>query len=140
MRVLDRGDARVLLDLHDATLSAARRGCRGRRGQLPATLDGLEGLAEKFRGIGDVRGMGLMQAIELVKDRGTKEPDAQGASRLMEATRKRGLLVGKGGLYGNTMRIAPPASLWVSVTASRLARGEKPPAIATALSTVMLGT
>ena len=70
--------------------------------------DGLNGLAEKHRGIGDVRGMGLMQAIELVKDRGTKAPDAAGAVRLMEATRKRGLLVGKGGLYGNTMRIAPP--------------------------------
>ena len=70
--------------------------------------DGLEALAEKHRGIGEVRGMGLMQAIELVKDRGTREPDAAGAMRLMEATRKRGLLVGKGGLYGNTMRIAPP--------------------------------
>ena len=70
--------------------------------------EGLEALAEKHRGIGDVRGMGLMQAIELVKDRGTREPDAAGAVRLMESTRKRGLLVGKGGLYGNTMRIAPP--------------------------------
>jgi alanine-glyoxylate transaminase/(R)-3-amino-2-methylpropionate-pyruvate transaminase len=73
-----------------------------------ALRDGLNGLAEKHRGIGDVRGMGLMQAIELVKDRGTREPDAASAVRLMEATRKRGLLVGKGGLYGNTMRIAPP--------------------------------
>jgi len=52
--------------------------------------------------------MGLMQAIELVKDRGTKEPDPQGTNRLMEATRKRGLLIGKGGLYGNALRIAPP--------------------------------
>jgi len=72
-----------------------------------ALREGLQGLQERFTGIGDVRGMGLMQAIELVKDRGTKEPDAPGAARLMEATRKRGLLVGKGGLYGNTMRIAP---------------------------------
>ncbi len=72
-----------------------------------ALREGLQGLQERFTGIGDVRGMGLMQAIELVKDRGTKEPDAPGATRLMEATRKRGLLVGKGGLYGNTMRIAP---------------------------------
>jgi 4-aminobutyrate aminotransferase-like enzyme len=76
-----------------------------------ALRDGLEGLQEKFRGIGDVRGMGLMQAIELVKDRGTKEPDAQAAGRLMESTKKRGLLVGKGGLYGNTMRIAPPMTV-----------------------------
>ena len=73
-----------------------------------ALRDGLEGLKERFPGIGDVRGMGLMQAVELVKDRASKEPDPQGTNRLMEATRKRGLLIGKGGLYGNTLRIAPP--------------------------------
>jgi 4-aminobutyrate aminotransferase len=70
--------------------------------------DGLEGLKERFQGIGDVRGMGLMQAIELVKDRSTKEPDREGTNRLLEATRKRGLLVGKGGTYNNALRIAPP--------------------------------
>jgi len=73
-----------------------------------ALREGLDGLKERFKGIGDVRGMGLMQAIELVKDRGTKEPDPQAANRLMEATKKRGLLIGKGGLYNNAMRIAPP--------------------------------
>ena len=73
-----------------------------------ALREGLESLKERFQGVGDVRGMGLMQAIELVKDRGTKEPDPQGTNRLMEATRKRGLLIGKGGLYGNALRIAPP--------------------------------
>ena len=73
-----------------------------------ALRDGLESLQQRFQGIGDVRGMGLMQAIELVKDRGTKEPDPQGTGRLMEAARKRGLLIGKGGLYGNSLRIAPP--------------------------------
>ena len=65
-------------------------------------------LQEKYEKIGDVRGMGLMQAIELVKDRATKEPDPQSAARLLEATRKRSLLVGKGGTYGNALRIAPP--------------------------------
>jgi alanine-glyoxylate transaminase/(R)-3-amino-2-methylpropionate-pyruvate transaminase len=73
-----------------------------------ALRDGLESLQQRFPGIGDVRGMGLMQGIELVKDRATKEPDPQGTNRLMEATRKRGLLIGKGGLYGNALRIAPP--------------------------------
>jgi alanine-glyoxylate transaminase / (R)-3-amino-2-methylpropionate-pyruvate transaminase len=73
-----------------------------------ALREGLESLQQRFQGIGDVRGMGLMQAIELVKDRGTKEPDPQGTNRLMEATRRRGLLIGKGGLYGNALRIAPP--------------------------------
>ncbi|HZR08518.1 MAG TPA: aspartate aminotransferase family protein [Myxococcales bacterium] len=73
-----------------------------------ALRDGLESLQQRFPGIGDVRGMGLMQGIELVKDRASKEPDPQGTNRLMEATRKRGLLIGKGGLYGNALRIAPP--------------------------------
>jgi 4-aminobutyrate aminotransferase-like enzyme len=73
-----------------------------------ALREGLESLKERFQGIGDVRGMGLMQAIELVKDRGSKEPDPQATNRLMEATRKRGLLIGKGGLFGNALRIAPP--------------------------------
>jgi 4-aminobutyrate aminotransferase-like enzyme len=73
-----------------------------------AFREGLEALKERFPAIGDVRGMGLMQAIELVKDRGTKEPDAQATNRLLDATRKRGLLVGKGGTYANCLRIAPP--------------------------------
>jgi len=73
-----------------------------------ALREGLEGLKERFPAIGDVRGMGLMQAIELVKDRGTKEPDPQRTSRLLEGARKRGLLVGKGGTYNNALRISPP--------------------------------
>src|SRR5579863_3310017 len=69
--------------------------------------DGLEMLKDKHQIIGDVRGMGLMQALELVKDRQTKEPAPEAASQLMERTRAHGLLVGKGGLYGNVMRLAP---------------------------------
>ncbi len=65
-------------------------------------------LAEKYPAIGDVRGLGLMQAIELVKDRQSKEPDAAVTGRFLEACRREGLLVGKGGLYGNAVRIAPP--------------------------------
>jgi alanine-glyoxylate transaminase/(R)-3-amino-2-methylpropionate-pyruvate transaminase len=68
---------------------------------------GLERLQEKHRLIGDVRGMGLMQGVEFVKDRKTKEPAAEEMTRLLEETRKRGLLIGKGGLYGNCARIAP---------------------------------
>jgi 4-aminobutyrate aminotransferase len=68
---------------------------------------GLDALKEKHTLIGDVRGMGLMQGVELVTDRDTKEPAAAATNRLMEETKKRGLLIGKGGLYGNTLRIAP---------------------------------
>jgi 4-aminobutyrate aminotransferase-like enzyme len=51
--------------------------------------------------------MGLMQGVELVTDRATKEPAAAATNRLMEETKRRGVLIGKGGLYGNTLRIAP---------------------------------
>ena len=64
----------------------------------------LEGLKAKYPVIGDVRGMGLMQAMELVKDRETKEPDPQSLSKVFEETKKQGVLIGKGGLYGNVIR------------------------------------
>ena len=64
----------------------------------------LEGLKDKYPVIGDVRGMGLMQAMELVKDRETKEPDPQSVLKIMEETKKHRVLVGKGGLYGNVIR------------------------------------
>src|SRR6266849_4333065 len=64
----------------------------------------LEELKDKYPVIGDVRGMGLMQAMELVKDRETKEPDPQSVARVFEETKKRRVLVGKGGLYGNVIR------------------------------------
>lgn len=72
---------------------------------------GLEVLKEKFDCIGDVRGMGLMQAIELVKDRQTKEPAPEITNQFMEECRTRGLLVGKGGLYGNVVRTSPPLNI-----------------------------
>ena len=68
----------------------------------------LEELKDKYPVIGDVRGMGLMQAIECVKDRGTKEPDSQSVLKVFEGTRERGVLIGKGGLYGNVIRLGPP--------------------------------
>jgi 4-aminobutyrate aminotransferase-like enzyme len=67
----------------------------------------LEGFKQAFPFIGDVRGMGLMQGIELVEDRRTKEPSPKKTLALMEAAKRQGLLIGKGGLYGNVIRIAP---------------------------------
>ncbi len=58
--------------------------------------------------IGDVRGKGLMQGVELVVDRTTKEPAAQAVNQIFEQTKGRGLLIGKGGAYGNVLRISPP--------------------------------
>jgi 4-aminobutyrate aminotransferase-like enzyme len=71
----------------------------------------LEGLQEKHQLIGDVRGMGLMQAIELVEDRKTKQPATSATAAMMEETRKRGLLVGKGGMWSNVLRMSPPLNI-----------------------------
>jgi 4-aminobutyrate aminotransferase-like enzyme len=66
---------------------------------------GLNALKDKYPIIGDVRGMGLMQGMELVGEK--KKPDAANAKRAMELTKNNGLLVGKGGTYGNVLRVAP---------------------------------
>ena len=71
----------------------------------------LEELKDKHALIGDVRGMGLMQAIELVRDRRTREPAPEETAALMEAARENRLLIGKGGLYGNVIRISPPMNI-----------------------------
>jgi 4-aminobutyrate aminotransferase len=68
----------------------------------------LMGLQERYDVIGDVRGMGLMQGLEFVKDRKTKEPHPQAVLKIFEETKKRGVLIGKGGLYGNVIRMGPP--------------------------------
>ncbi len=87
----------------DAPKRAAEMGGRLR--------DGLDRLKKKHpKTIGDVRGMGLMQGLELVADETVQDrtPAPEKAVRLFEETKKRGLLIGKGGLYGNVIRISPP--------------------------------
>jgi len=64
----------------------------------------LNELKDKHPIIGDVRGMGLMQGIELVKDRQTKEPAPEAVLKVFEETKRQGVLIGKGGLYGNVIR------------------------------------
>src|SRR5688572_5115253 len=71
-------------------------------------LAGLNKLKAKYPIIGDVRGKGLMLGIEFVKDRATKEPAKEACAQVVENARELGLLLGKGGLWGQTIRFAPP--------------------------------
>jgi 4-aminobutyrate aminotransferase len=68
-------------------------------------------LQEKHPLIGEVRGMGLLQAMELVEDRKTKAPAAAATAQMMEATRENRILMGKGGLHGNVLRLSPPLNI-----------------------------
>ena len=76
--------------------------------------DGLASLQRDHQNIiGDVRGKGLMVGVELVVDETLKDrtPNPAAVDQVMEETKKRGLLIGRGGLYGNTLRIAPALNI-----------------------------
>jgi 4-aminobutyrate aminotransferase len=84
-------------------------------------LDGLRETVGDLPGVAEVRGKGLMIGVELARP-GTDEPDTAAASAVLEATRERGLLIGKGGLYGNCLRVAPPLILSESEAREGLGR------------------
>jgi alanine-glyoxylate transaminase/(R)-3-amino-2-methylpropionate-pyruvate transaminase len=69
---------------------------------------GLERLASQHPIVGDVRGMGLMIGVELVTDRATRAPATAETLQVLEEARAMGVLLGKGGLGGNVLRIKPP--------------------------------
>ena len=73
--------------------------------------EGLLGLQEKHAVIGDVRGMGLLLAMELVNDRETKVPATATMARVLESSRENRIMIGKGGLHGNCIRLSPPMNI-----------------------------
>ena len=79
------------------------------KGQL--LMEGFQDLMRDFSLIGDVRGRGLLIGIELVKDRKTKAYASEEAALFMDYCKDQGLLLGKGGLFGNVVRIAPPLNI-----------------------------
>ena len=94
----------------DATLSVmVREDIPSRAASLGRIVrEHLTAMKAKYDIIGDVRGKGLMQAIELVEDRKSKVPAVEKTSALMEAAKRHGLLIGRGGLYNNVIRLTPP--------------------------------
>lgn len=71
----------------------------------------LEEISERYELVGDVRGLGAMRALELVRDRRSKEPAAEETDRLISEARSRGLLLLKGGPFGNVIRLHPPLTI-----------------------------
>lgn len=76
-----------------------------------ALLDRLRDLKQRHPAIGDVRGRGLMLAIEMVKDRGTRDPDPDTTAAVFEACREAGLILSKSGPFQSCLRMVPPMCL-----------------------------
>ncbi len=68
-------------------------------------------LSERYGIVGDVRGLGMMRALELVRDRRTKEPAPEETERVISTARSKGLLLLKGGAFGNVIRLHPPLTV-----------------------------
>jgi 4-aminobutyrate aminotransferase/(S)-3-amino-2-methylpropionate transaminase len=98
--------ALAVLDIYEQEDLAARSNEIGR-----IILDRFSKLQEQYPFIGEVRGLGGMVAMELVKDRTTKEPDPQTANTILAATHQRGLILIKAGMYDNIIRVLVPLNV-----------------------------
>jgi 4-aminobutyrate aminotransferase-like enzyme len=108
--------ALATLDVVDEEGLAANAGRMGER-----LMQGLRALALQHATIGDVRGRGLMVGVEFVRDRASKEPAGDVAEAVINACRDAGLLVGRGGTFGNVIRIQPPLIISASQVDDALA-------------------
>jgi 4-aminobutyrate aminotransferase/(S)-3-amino-2-methylpropionate transaminase len=106
--------ALAVLDLYEQEDYAARSREVGR-----VVTERFLKLQEKYSLVGDVRGLGGMVAMELVKDRATKEPDSHAASAILTAAHQRGLVLIKAGMYDNVLRVLVP----LCVTDAQLKQG-----------------
>jgi 4-aminobutyrate aminotransferase len=100
---------------HDLQTNALKVGNRLMQNLVP--------LSEELEVVGEVRGKGLMIGVELVRSDGSPAPEK--AAEVLEAAREEGLLIGKGGLYGNSLRLAPPLSITEEEADEGFARLEK---------------
>jgi len=114
----------VAMAAAEATLDVMRREDTPKRSAERGLQlrEGLEALYEKYPWIGEVRGMGLMQAMELVEDRQSKAPAPKRAAALLEAAKAERLLLGLGGLSGHVVRMGPSMLVTESEVDDALAR------------------
>ncbi|WP_104063848.1 aspartate aminotransferase family protein [Arthrobacter sp. 4R501] len=97
--------ANAVLDYIDSQELQKNAARQGERLQI-----GLRAIADRYRAVGEVRGMGLMLGVELI-DPEDMSPAPALANSVLEAARKNNLLIGKGGLYGNVLRVTPPMTV-----------------------------
>jgi 4-aminobutyrate aminotransferase-like enzyme len=98
--------ALAVLDIFEQEHLLERADRLGRR-----LIDHLRGMQARHSQVGDVRGLGAMTALELVRDRDSREPDAALTDRVVAQARERGLILLKAGLYGNVIRILVPLTI-----------------------------
>ena len=98
----------ALANLDVVTKNNLQQNAKERGEELMASL---QSIADQHSFVGEVRGKGLALALEIVDDKATKTPDTVRTTAILEAAKAEGLLVGKGGFYGNVIRLAPPMTI-----------------------------